>query len=46
MATNSQLVDYCLYDFNDKKGRVPFLDDATARGQLKANLINILNVSP
>lgn len=46
MATNTVLVNYALYDFNDKRGRVPFLDDSAARTQLTTNLLGILGVSP
>lgn len=34
MAQYTTLIDYCLYDYNDKQGRVPFLDGSTARNTL------------
>lgn len=46
MATNTTLISYALYDFNDKQGRVPFLDDATKRATLTTNLLGIVNVAP
>lgn len=40
MANYTGIITYCLYDFNDKAGRVPFLDNSTARtnlaGQIRA----------
>lgn len=34
MAQYTSIINYCLYDFNNKKGLVPFLDDSTARNLL------------
>lgn len=45
MATNTVLLDYALYDFNDKQGRVPFLDNATTRATLETKILGILGVS-
>jgi hypothetical protein len=46
MGANQNLVDYALYDRNDKNGRVPFLDDGSARRTLAADICNILGVTP
>jgi hypothetical protein len=46
MATNTQLCDYALYDNNNKKGRVPFLDDPDARAIQVTKILGILGVSP
>lgn len=45
MATNTVLLDYALYDFNDKHGRVPFLDDPAQRAILDTKILGILGVS-
>jgi hypothetical protein len=37
-ATNTQIVDYVLYDFNNKQGRVPFLDNQATRDLLNAQI--------
>ena len=39
MANYSTIINYCLYDFNDHRGRVPFLDDSTSRSALVARII-------
>lgn len=38
MAQYTTIIDYCLYDFNDKKGRVPFLDGSTDRNTLAVKI--------
>jgi hypothetical protein len=35
----TDLLNYCLYSFNDSKGRVPFLDDSTSRSALAARIL-------
>ena len=34
MAQYTTIIDYCLYDYNDKQGKVPFLDNSTSRNTL------------
>ncbi len=34
MAQYTGIITYCLYDYNDKQGKVPFLDDSTKRSTL------------
>ncbi len=31
MAQYTTIIDYCLYDYNDKQGKVPFLDGSASR---------------
>ena len=38
MAQYTTIIDYCLYDFNDKQGEVPFLDNTTTRATLAAKI--------
>lgn len=45
MATNTQIIDYCLYDYNDKHGRVPWADDATKRADFESKLVTALGIS-
>jgi hypothetical protein len=39
------IITYCLYDFNDKAGRVPFLDNSTARGNLATQIKTLCGLS-
>jgi hypothetical protein len=45
MAQYTTIIDYCLYDFNDKKGRTPFLDDSTTRATLAAKIRGAVGLS-
>jgi|TARA_R110000868_G_scaffold53736_3_gene168462 hypothetical protein len=38
MANYTGIITYTLYDFNDKSGRVPFLDNSTFRTNLAAQI--------
>jgi hypothetical protein len=38
MAQYTTIISYCLYDYNDKQGRVPFLDDSTSRTSLSTKI--------
>lgn len=38
MAQYTTIIDYCLYDFNDRQGEVPFLDDSTLRTSLSTKI--------
>lgn len=38
MAQYTSIITYCLYDFNDKQGRVPFLDNTTQRTALATQI--------
>lgn len=44
-ATNTQIINYCLYDKNDKEGRVPFLDDEDKRSVLATKIRLALGLS-
>lgn len=39
MANYTNIINYCIYAFNDSRGRVPFLDDSTSRSALCARII-------
>jgi hypothetical protein len=38
MAQYTTIIDYCLYDFNDRQGEVPFLDNSTLRTSLSTKI--------
>jgi hypothetical protein len=39
------IITYALYDFNNKMGRVPFLDNATLRGNLATQIMTLCGLS-
>ena len=38
MPQYTTIIDYCLYDYNDKEGKVPFLDETAARLDLATKI--------
>ena len=46
MATNTTLIDYATYSYNDKQGRVPWADDSAKRSQFVTNILTITGLSP
>jgi len=38
MPQYTSIITYCLYDFNDKQGKVPFLDNSTSRTNLSTQI--------
>ncbi len=38
MPNYTNIIDYVLYDRNDARGRVPFMDDSTARTDLAGRI--------
>lgn len=45
MPNYTNLINYALYDFNDRAGRVPFLDNSTARSNLVTQIKHVCSLT-